>query len=243
MTPPILGKYHALERLGAGAYGNFYLFRRFYDRISVVLGLVLQAMDARDDCSALYAIKLERASKKRRRTPSEHEANVLKYLFDAGATSPRIPRVIDYGYDKPRRSKALVLDLLGPDLQSLRKKCGGQFSIRTTLILAIQLVCIPPSAQFASNIAFSQIPTIRYIHSKDFVHRDIKPSNILLGPKGSETNVYIVDFGIARRYRNPRNGFHMPFLDEKSVVGTVRYMSLNTHLGIGTSLNTFASTS
>lgn len=67
------------------------------------------------------------------------------------------------------------------------------------------------------------------------MHRDIKPGNMLLGPKDSETSVYIVDFGIARRYRNPRNGVHMPFLDEKPIVGTVRYASLNTHLGIGKS--------
>ena len=60
-----------------------------------------------------------------------------------------------------------------------------------------------------------------------------------LGRKDRETSVYIVDFGIARRYRNPQNGAHMPFLDGKLVVGTIRYVSLNTHLGIGTSF-TFA---
>ncbi|KIM92262.1 hypothetical protein PILCRDRAFT_117298 [Piloderma croceum F 1598] len=198
-TSPVLGKYHVLERLGAGAYG-----------------LVLRATDAREESnsSAQYAIKLERASKKRRRPPSEHEANVLQRLADANI-SPRIPRMIDYGYDKPSHSNALVLDLLGADLQSLRRKRGGRFSIRTTLTLAIRL-----------------IPTIRYIHSKGFVHRDLKPGNMLLGPKGSEISVYIVDFGLARRYRNPRTGVHMPFLDGKSVVGTVRYASLNTHLGI-----------
>jgi hypothetical protein len=54
-----------------------------------------------------------------------------------------------------------------------------------------------------------------------------------LRPKDSETSVYIADFGVARRYKNPRNGAHMPFLDGKLVVGTVRYASLNTHFGIG----------
>jgi hypothetical protein len=89
-----------------------------------------------------YAIKLERASKKGRHPPSEHEANVLRILADADV-SPRIPRVIDYGYDKPSHSKALVLELLGDDIQSMRKKSGGRLSIKTTLVLALQLVCIP----------------------------------------------------------------------------------------------------
>jgi serine/threonine protein kinase len=58
---------------------------------------------------------------------------------------------------------------------------------------------------------------------------------MLVGPQDNDANVYIVDFGIARRYKNPRNGAHIPFVDGKSVIGTVRYASLNTHLGIGKS--------
>jgi hypothetical protein len=55
---------------------------------------------------------------------------------------PGSHRVIDYGYDKPSHSKALVLELLGADIQSMRKKSGGRLSIKTTLLLALQLVCI-----------------------------------------------------------------------------------------------------
>jgi hypothetical protein len=100
-----------------------------------------------------YAIKLERASKKKQRPPSEHEVNVLNILADANV-SPQIPRVIDYGYDKPTHSKALVLDLLGRDLQSMRKQCGGRFSIKTTLVLATRLVCVPDFCSILSDLAF-----------------------------------------------------------------------------------------
>jgi len=55
---------------------------------------------------------------------------------------------------------------------------------------------------------------------------------MLLGSKDSENSVYIVDFGIARGYNNPRNGAHVVFSNGKPLVDTVRYASLNTYLGI-----------
>ncbi|KAH7911523.1 kinase-like domain-containing protein, partial [Hygrophoropsis aurantiaca] len=113
---------------------------------------------------------------------------------------------------------ALVLDLLGADIESLRRACGGKLSISATLLIAINI-----------------IPVIKYIHSKYFVHRDIKPGNILLGPQGNEGSITLVDFGFARRYGNPRTGVHQPFIDKKSMIGTVRFASLNTHLGIAQS--------
>lgn len=133
--------------------------------------------------STQYAVKLGRASKKRDNHPSDHEANVLWILSDANV-SPRIPRVIDYGYDKTRHSKALVLDLLGADLQFMHKNYGGRFNIKTTLLLATQLVRVPGLCSVSlGSRSFPQIPTIQYIHSKDFVCRDIKPGNMLLGAK------------------------------------------------------------
>jgi len=122
-----------------------------------------------------YAIKFERASKNGRRTPSEHEANVLRIVADA-TVSPRIPCVIDYGYDKPSHSKVLVLKLLGADIQSMRKKSGGRLSIKTTLLLALHLVCIPNvrSVSLILHFLLSQIPTIQYIHSKGFVYKTRK---------------------------------------------------------------------
>jgi serine/threonine protein kinase len=96
------------------------------------------------------AIKLEHVSI----DPSllREEAEVYKSL--AGGAG--IPTVYWFGWECEYR--ALVFKLLGPSLEDLFNYCGRQFSFKTMLMIADQLIY-----------------WLQYIHSKDIIYRDIKP--------------------------------------------------------------------
>ena len=79
-------------------------------------------------------------------------------------------------------------------------------------------------------LALQMFDRIEYIHTKEIIHRDIKPDNYLMGTSLKQHKVYIIDFGLAKRVI--KDGKHIPFREYKSLTGTARYASLNTHLGI-----------
>lgn len=73
---------------------------------------------------------------------------------------------------------------------------------------------------------------IEYVHSKNFIHRDLKPDNFLMGIGRKGNQVNIIDFGLAKKYRDPRTHLHIPYRENKNLTGTARYASINTHLGV-----------
>ena len=80
-------------------------------------------------------------------------------------------------------------------------------------------------------LADQMITRIEYVHSKNFLHRDIKPDNFLIGLGKKALTVFLIDFGLAKRYKDQKTQAHIPFREGKSLTGTARYTSINTHLG------------
>lgn len=80
-------------------------------------------------------------------------------------------------------------------------------------------------------------PTLIYIYkynlvkfSKTQIHRDIKPENFVVGSGENYIKVYVIDFGLAKYYRD-NLGKHIPMQDKKGMIGTARYASISAHIG------------
>jgi len=124
-----------------------------------------------------------------------------------------IPLVKYYGTEG--EYNVMVMELLGPSLEDLFNFCNRKFSLKTVLLLADQL-----------------ISRIEFIHGKNFIHRDMKPDNFLMGLGKKGNLVYVIDFGLAKKFRDLRTHQHIPYRENKNLTGTARYTSINTHLGI-----------
>jgi serine/threonine protein kinase len=77
----------------------------------------------------------------------------------------------------------MVTELLGPSLFDLRKFIGTKFTIQTTLMIAIEALKL-----------------VQHIHDKGMLHRDMKPSNFCMGQGAKQDQVYLIDYGLAKKF-------------------------------------------
>lgn len=153
------------------------------------------------------AVKMERNTT---RVPQLlYESKLYKILH--GGTG--IPNLLWYGTEKD--FNVLVMDLLGPNLEDLFSFCSRRFTMKTILMLADQM-----------------LERIEFVHKKYFMHRDIKPDNFLMGIGENYNKVFLIDYGLSKKYYDSKSRCHIDYKEKKNLTGTARYASLNSHLGI-----------
>ena len=122
-----------------------------------------------------------------------------------------VPEVISYGFSG--KYNILVQTLLGESLGKIFYKNNYHFPLKDICMFSIQI-----------------LDRIEYVHSKYIIHRDIKPENFLIG-NPDKYMIYIIDFGLSKKYKSSRTNKHVQFRLTKKFTGTARYASLNSIRG------------
>ena len=149
-----------------------------------------------------FAIKLE--EKNRGQNLLENEAYIMSYLG-----GPGLPIVKSYGYSC--KHNILIMELMGKSLEDI-------FESFVVKKMSPRCVC---------NIGYQMIELLEYIHNKHVIHRDIKPDNFVIGLNVKKKYIYILDFGLSKKYRSSKTLKHYPIVKNKNLTGTARYASIN----------------
>ena len=181
-------KYQIENKIGKGSFGEIYQATNLQTGMKV-------------------GIKVEQ---------SDHAYPQLLYesrIYDSLRGGPGIPYL--YWYGSESIYNFLVMDLLGLSFEALLDQCNRQFSLKTLLQIADQMVT-----------------RIEYLHTNYYIHRDIKPENFVIGLGDRCNLIYVIDYGLCKKYMNHRTGDHIQYIEGKALTGTARYVSISTHIGI-----------
>ncbi|OHT08490.1 hypothetical protein TRFO_23007 [Tritrichomonas foetus] len=153
------------------------------------------------------AIKFEHA---KTRFPQLSYESKLYTIFKNGCNIPKF-----YYFGTENQKNAMVIELLGKSLEDLAAERHHRLTLKTVLMLADQM-----------------ISAVQYVHSMNFIHRDIKPDNFMMGTGKNANKVYIIDFGLSKKYRDPHTHEHIKYVENKDLTGTARYASVSALKGI-----------
>uniref|UniRef100_A0A9J2PDW4 Protein kinase domain-containing protein n=1 Tax=Ascaris lumbricoides TaxID=6252 RepID=A0A9J2PDW4_ASCLU len=159
-----------------------------------------------------YAMKVEQKLERREHSKLNMEMHILKLMASQPVENSHFTKIIDRA--KKDNFFLIVMTLVGESLADLkRERSPPVFSIRTGFGVAIQC-----------------LECIQELHKVGFIHRDIKPGNFAIGLPPKTHVIYILDFGIARKFTNENNVVKGPRC-QVPFKGTVRYAALNCHRG------------
>ena len=195
-----------LHLIGQGTFGQIYISYHMRDNIAVSIKKEIkrtQKVPQLKTESKVYQALLN--------INSDDISGAKTFTQDEVQGVPKF-----YGVGELQDSYYLIIDFLGPNLLELFEYCGcHKFTISTVCLLALQI-----------------LNRIENLHKHYYLHRDIKPENFLIGMQEKANIIYLIDFGLSKRYKNPKTHQHIPYREGRSLTGTARYVSINTHLGI-----------
>ena len=133
-------------------------------------------------------------------------------IYKIMSYSPNVPKI--YFVSESETRNVMIMELMGESIENLLERCNRHMSIKTICMVADQM-----------------ISAIQFFHMRNYVHRDIKPDNFVVGRGKHGNQIFIIDYGLAKRYRDPISHKHIAYSTGKSLTGTARYASINALAG------------
>ena len=154
-----------------------------------------------------YALKFE--NKNKGQNLLENEAYIMSYLH-----GNRIPFIKSFGLSG--EYNVIVMELMGKSLENIL----GNLPTKKM------------SVNCVAKLGLQMIEILEFIHNKHIIHRDIKPDNFVMGREEKSKYVYLLDFGLAKKFRSSTTLKHYPMIKKKNLTGTARYASINALNGL-----------
>lgn len=180
-------RYKLVSKLGSGSFGSVY-----------------KAIDT--ERKRYVAVKVESKTSNKKRLAQEVN------IYNNFSCCKYIPKIFWYGSEN--NYNFLVMNLMGSSFEKLFLSHGNCFSLKTIIMISIELLKI-----------------LEYIHENNIIHRDLKPDNIVIGANENHGNIYLLDFGLSKKFSSGDIGNHIDFSKNKSLIGSMRYASIRNHKG------------
>jgi len=153
------------------------------------------------------------ASKIEERTKSTRlidEYKIYTRMARKGFTTG-VPKI--HNFIQTPKCNIMVMELLGDNLEKIFGSMNKKFDLGTVLKIGTDVTKL-----------------LEDMHNAGYIHRDIKPTNFMMGTEDKKNQLYIMDFGLSKRYFDKNK--HIPYRTDRSLIGTARYASINVHMGL-----------
>ncbi|GMT15432.1 hypothetical protein PFISCL1PPCAC_6729, partial [Pristionchus fissidentatus] len=161
-----------------------------------------------------YAMKTEYFDPRKRKLLNRLKVEMGVFTEIQAAPAARkqhFIQMVDKG--QTEQFKFIVMEIVSHSLEDIRKyMLGGKLTWQTAI-----------------KVASQTLMSIGDLHNIGYIHRDIKPHNFAIGRPPMHSQIYMLDFGIARRYQEKDGKSRVP-RERVTFLGTVKFASRHCHM-------------